>query len=175
MAKILCNVCNKIFTRKWNLERHLQDIHGIYNKPENQNITSEIGNINSSQRYSNTDNIFKDRYNDGNMNQIDYSGQYGNYHNYPQNYSYPEYYRQDYPWSNFNLPPEKESKKWTYDDQIRLQRGLKILQTHLESFYPQPCVSGIILMLRRRCNYEKSDEPLKKYFVQMNIGDKWPW
>jgi hypothetical protein len=175
MDNTLCKVCNKIFTRKWNLERHLQDIHGIYNKPENQNITSEIDNNTSSQRYNNTNHIFRDSYNDGNMNQMDYSGQYNNYNNFAQNYSYHEYYRQRYPWSNFNLQLEKEPKRWTYDDKIRLQRGLKILQNHLQSFYPPPFVSGIILMLRRKCNSEKSDEPLKKYFVQMNIGDRWPW
>ena len=152
------------------------DIHKEYTKPENQNINSERNNHNSWQSYNNSDRIFSQRYNYDSMNQTNYSGQYKNYNNFSQNYSYPEsYYDKGYPWSNFNLQPEKEQKRFSYDDQIQLQRALKILQNHLERFFPQQYVSGIIFMLNRRCNFEKSDEPLKKYFVQMNIGDMWPW
>ena len=110
------------------------------------------------------------------MNQINYPGNYHDYSKIPQNYSYPEYYfGQDYPGSNINLKQETEQKRWTYDDQLRLQRGLKILQNHLEKFYNNNYVSRMIFLIRRKCNREKSDEPLKKYFIQMNIGDMWPW
>jgi hypothetical protein len=31
MDKKLCKICNRIFTREWNLQRHLKDIHKIDN------------------------------------------------------------------------------------------------------------------------------------------------
>lgn len=176
MTSIFCKICNKGFTRKWNLERHLQDIHKQYIKPESHGINLESNNHDSWQRYENSDGIFEQRHNYDSINQINDSGQYRNFNNFPQNNPYPEYnYGQGYPWSNFNLQPEKEQKRWTYDDEIQLQRRLKILQNHLERFFPPLYVSGVIFMLKRRCSLEKSDEPLKKYFIQMNIGDMWSW
>jgi hypothetical protein len=31
VKKKICKICNKIFTREWNLQRHLKDIHKIDN------------------------------------------------------------------------------------------------------------------------------------------------
>ena len=133
-------------------------------------------NYNSSQGYNNSNHIFSQRHNYDDMIQNNYSENYNNYNEIPPNYSYPGYYYgQGYQWSNFNFQLEKEQRRWTYDDKIRLQRGLKIIQNHLEKFYHPFYVSRIILMLKRKCNHEKSDEPLKKYFIQMNIGAMWPW
>ena len=91
MANTLCKVCNKVFTRKWNLERHLQDIHKQYNKPESHGINSESKNHDSWQRYENSDRIFEQRHNYDSMNQINDSGRYHNFNNFPQYYPYPEY------------------------------------------------------------------------------------
>jgi hypothetical protein len=110
------------------------------------------------------------------MNEFNYSGTYNNYNSIPSNYSYPGYFNsQGYPWSNFNFQLEKEQKRWTYDDQIRIQSILKILQNYLEKLYPPLYVSGIIFRLKRKCNDEKSDEPLKRYFIRKHIGYMWPW
>jgi uncharacterized Zn-finger protein len=35
MEKKVCNLCKKRFTRQWNLERHMQDIHHISEYGEN--------------------------------------------------------------------------------------------------------------------------------------------
>ena len=67
------------------------------------------------------------------MNEINYSGTYNNYNEIPPNCSYPGYfYGQGYPWSNFNFQSEKEKKRWSCNDQIRIQRILKILKKYLE-------------------------------------------
>ena len=149
-----CKFCNKIFSTRWNLERHLKDIHKVLPKQENNNINSEIDNYHySSQGYNNSNRNFSHRNNYNEMNQINYSGNYNDCNQIPQNYSYPGYYFDiDYPWSNIYPKPEKEQKTWTCDDQLLLQRGLKILQNHLEKLYHPFYVSRFIFMLKRKCN-----------------------
>ncbi|HJT85467.1 MAG TPA: hypothetical protein VJ697_13385 [Nitrososphaeraceae archaeon] len=176
MNKKICKICNTPFTRKWNLARHLKDSHQIPTKEEIQNMNSEFDNNHiSAERYNNRSHKLSHRYNCDGMNEINYSGTYNNYNEIPPNYSYPGYFNgQGYPWFNFNFQSEKEQKRWTYDDQIRIQSILKILQNYLEKIYHQFYVSRTIFRLKRKCNDEKSDELVKKFFIRKNIGYLWP-
>ena len=102
----LCRIGKKIFTRKWNLERHFEDIHKLYSRQDFQNKNSEIDDNNHipAERFNNSSRNLSHRYNYDGMNEINYSGTYNNYNEIPPNCSYPGYfYGQGYPWSNFNF------------------------------------------------------------------------
>ena len=142
-----CIVCKQIFTRKWNLERHLQDVHEIYDNTKKDNINPEIGDYNSLPINIDSNN---------NLRNFVYSND--------EVYLYPNF-----------IPPLEKEKRLNVDDRIRIQKGLKILESCLEKIYPPGFVFQIISWLRSCCRYEKSDEPLKNFFVQMNLGDRWPF
>ena len=81
-----------------------------------------------------------------------------------------------YPYSNINSQykeEEKEEKRLRIDDKIKIQKVLKNLENYLEKFCPSAFIFQIILWLRYQCLTQKSDEPLKKFLVQNNIGFLW--
>ncbi|MGE5633665.1 MAG: C2H2-type zinc finger protein [Deltaproteobacteria bacterium] len=170
-----CSICKKIFTRKWNLKRHSQDVHKIYDNTKKDNINPEIGDYNSLPINIDSNNNFRNKNNENNMNGMIYNENSSYDNNFPNTFPNPEYSNDEfYPYSNFNPSLEKE-KRLNVDDRIRIQKGLKILESYLEKIYPPGFVFQIISWLRSCCRYEKSDEPLKNFFVQMNLGDRWPF
>jgi hypothetical protein len=42
MEKKKCHLCKKIYTRRWNLERHLQDVHKIYDNTKKDNKIQKL-------------------------------------------------------------------------------------------------------------------------------------
>jgi hypothetical protein len=58
MQKRKCNKCNKLFTRQWNLERHLQDVHEIYDDTKTEMGNQKIHEYNYWQRNIESNNNF---------------------------------------------------------------------------------------------------------------------
>ncbi|HEX6672906.1 MAG TPA: hypothetical protein VF084_11790 [Nitrososphaeraceae archaeon] len=121
---------------------------------------------------NNNNNLWKKENNNISM---DYNGNSYSYNNFSNISPNPGYYNgQPYIYSNFNSQFKKE-KRLSVDDKIKMQKVLKFLETYLETFYPISYVFKIITWLRYRCLREQSDEPLKKYLVQNNLGHLWPF
>ena len=75
----------------------------------------------------------------------------------------------------FNFTSQiKENRKLNLDDEIKIQKGLKIIQNYLKN-YPKPYVAMRISELRSKCIRAQSDEPLKKYLVNGKRGDLWSY
>ena len=68
---------------------------------------------------------------------------------------------------------KKKKKRLSIDDKIKIQKILKNLENYLEKFYTRAFIFQIISWLRYQCFTQKSDEPLKKFLVQNNIGFLW--
>ncbi len=175
--KKICNICYKKFTRKWNLERHFSDVHHVNDDLRKVRIKQE------TDMPDNRSNLFEPKWKflnkDNNMNQWpQYNQPYYYNNNLPNNFPYCYgYYNNNtssYPYSNINSQyKEEEEKRLSIDDKLKIQKVLKNLENYLEKFYPRTFIFQILSWLRYRCLTQKSDEPLKKFLVQNNIGFLW--
>jgi hypothetical protein len=175
MKQKKCNLCKKIFTRRWNLERHLQDVHKIYDNTKKDNINPEFidygdlpNNINrNSNRNKNNDNNISEMINNENSYY---------YNNFSNTFPYPAYYNGEfYPYSNFNPSPFEKEKRLSLEDKIKIQKVLTDLESHLIKIgCPMEFVFRLKRWLKYRCSCAKTDEPLKKYLVNNNFGNLWP-
>ena len=173
MNKKKCNRCDRLFSRQWNLERHLQDVHEINDDIKKEKRSGEIHDYDYWQINMNSNNNLRKKEN--NNIGMDYNGNSYCYNNFSNTYPNPGYYNgEPYIYSNFNSL-FKEEKRLSVDDKMKIQKILKLLENYLEKFYPTSYVFPIIAWLRYRCLREKSDEPLKKYLVQNNMGHLWPF
>lgn len=176
--KKFCNICYKIFTRKWNLERHLYDVHEVHDDLRKYRVKQEIDMPNHLSNMVVPKRKFLDR--DNNMNQTpQYNQSYYNTNNLPNNFPYYYYHGFDnntssYPYSNINSQyKEEEEKRLSIDDKIKIQKVLKNLENYLEKFYHRAFIFQILSWLHYQCLTKKSKEPLKKFLVQNNIGFLW--
>ena len=100
MHKKECNKCNKLFSRQWNLDRHLQDVHEIYDDTKKEKRSREIDDYNYRQRNIDSNNNFwipSNNSDDINYNQSSYSNNFSN--TFP-NLGY--YHGEHFLFSNFN-------------------------------------------------------------------------
>ena len=172
MNKKRCDRCNRLFSRQWNLERHLQDVHEINNdikkrrgRIDGYDYEYEQLNINSANNLKKTEN---------NYNDMDYNGNSYCCNNFSNIYPNSGYNNSEpYIYSNYNSL-FKEEKTLSNDDKIKIQKVLKFVENYLKRLYPKSNVFPIISWLRYRCLREKSDEPLKKYLFKNNMGHLWP-
>ena len=169
---LTCNRCKAPFTRKWNLKRHMHDVHKVANYGKtNNNVKQEIEENFYHQSFnSNSSYEQKEDYNYPQSQQYPYS--------HANNFSDPPFNNennniQSFPYSpnNSDIP---ETRTFNIDDKIRIQKILKNLENSLNKVYPKPAVSLIMKMLKDRCYREQSDEPLKRYLEKTNMGYLWP-
>lgn len=139
MHKKKCNKCNKLFSRQWNLDRHLQDVHEIYDDTKKEKRSREIDDYNYWQRNIDSNNNFwitSNNSDDINYNQRSYSNNFSN--TFPN----PGYYHgEHFLFSNFNSQSKKE-KRLNVDDRIKIQKVLKILENTLKKFILQLMLFG---------------------------------
>lgn len=170
MNKHTCSICKRIFTREWNLKRHLRDVHRIAKYSKKDQVNQEIEEngyyppLNTSF-YKEND---KDFYNNYTQNPHDY-------YNFSNDYSNYGYYNNEpfFSYSNFTSQ-NKENSEFNVDVEIKIQKGLKIIENYLKN-YPKPYVAKRIIELRSRYIRAQSDKPVKKYLVNGRRGDLWSY
>ncbi len=98
------------------------------------------------------------------------------YNKISNTFPYPAYYNGEfYPYSNFNPSSLEKEKRLSFEDRIRIQKVLTNLENHLKKIgYPVELVFRLKTWLNYRCSIAKTDEPLKKYLVNNNLGNLWP-
>ena len=174
MIKKRCYRCNRLFSRQWNLERHLQDVHEINDDIKKEERRGGIDGYDYEFGQLNMNNANNLKKTENNNNDMDYNGNSYYYDNFSNIYPIPRYYNiEPYIYANYNSLC-KEEKILSIDDKIKIQKVLKVVENYLERIYPKYYVFLIISRLRHRCLREKSDEPLKKYLVKNNMGHLWP-
>jgi hypothetical protein len=172
MEKKACNLCNKRFTRQWNLERHIQDIHHISEYGQNDMVKQKYEgppypypSTNRNERYSNSENNTTEMY------------YYENPPEYPNLTNH--YYRYDFYnnrlYSNFeSVPIDKKENKLTIRDMIRIRRALQILRNFLQRIYPTYVVVQQICWLNYLCYTQNSIQPLGDFYKKYNLMHLWP-
>lgn len=163
-------ICNRLFSRQWNLDRHLQDVHEINDDIKKEKSRGGIDGYDYEYGQLNMDSANNLMKTDNKNNDMDYNGNSYVYNNFSNLYPSPGYYTSEpYIYSNYNSL-SKEKKTLNSGDKIKIQKVLKFVENYLERLYPKTTVFQIISRLRYRCLREKSDEPLKKFLVRNNMG-----
>jgi hypothetical protein len=167
-----CTICKKRFTRQWNLERHMQDIHHISEYGENDMVKQKY----EGSPYSNP-SIFKNeqlRNFENNMTEMDYNQNPPENHTFSNHYSREDLYNNRF-YENFEpFPPEKKENRLTIRDIVRIRRGLQILRNFLQQIYPNQIVIPQIYCLNYLCYTKKSIQPLRDFYEKYNLMGLWP-
>ena len=66
-----------------------------------------------------------------------------------------------------------ETRIFTVDDKLRIQKKLKKLEIILKRGYTKSMVFERIMLLKKQCYSEQSDEPIKRYVEKKNLGYLW--
>ena len=145
--KIYCDICNQDFTREWNLKRHKSDVHGLVENEKDDSVKQE----------------FKE-----NFNHMPY-----NYN--PFAYPFHNEYNNIQSFPNSNIKPHNsETRPFSVDERLRIQKKLKNLEKILIKVYPKLFVLRRVNRLKKQCYDEQSDDPLKRYLEKNNLGYLWP-
>lgn len=178
-----CNICGRPFTRRWNLERHLDDVHYVNKKK--YMVKRDIDNYYPLPKNNGYNNNFSNRVT--NMKEMHHNQNFSNnnifwdnfppyeYNNTLQPYPYQYPYYPSFTDPNFNSQSKLEKEEWSLDDKIKMQKALKILQDNLGKRYHPIYIPQIIRYLNYRCVNEKSIKPLKQFFFQAFLGHIWPY
>jgi hypothetical protein len=94
-----CTLCGRTFTRRWNLQRHLDDVHDV-NK-QKYIVKRDIGNHPSLPKNNRYNNNFSNRVT--NMKEIYYNQNFSNGNILPNNYP-PYVYNNFQPHPYIHLP-----------------------------------------------------------------------
>jgi len=167
-----CQICNKSFTRQWNLDRHKQDIHHIPKDGEHYRVKQKY----EGPPYSYPSSFRNEQFRNIENNTTE-KGYYDNHfenHNFTYNCSSNDLYNNRF-YEDFEpIPLNKEENKLTVRDMIRIQRGLKTLKNFLQRIYPNPVVFRQIYWLYYLCWTKSSIEPLRDFYQKNNLMHIWP-
>lgn len=169
MVNKTCTVCKKRFTRQWNLERHLKDIHEIYLYRDNDMIKQ------NSEPYSYPFSIKKEDFRnpENNMNKMNNYQNPPEYHNFTNEFSSYDINNSRI-YENFEpVPIDKKENNLTMRDIIRIRDGLQILRNFLQRFYPNYVVVQRIYWLNYLCYTQKSIQPLRDFYKKNNLMYLW--
>jgi uncharacterized Zn-finger protein len=172
MEKKVCNLCSKRFTRQWNLERHIQDIHHISEYKANAMVKQKYED--SLYPYHST--IRYERYNnsENNTSELYYYANPAEYPNSTNHYSSYDFYNNRF-YENFEpVQIDKKENKLTIRDMIRIRRALQILRNFFQRIYPNYVVIQQIFWLNYLCYTQKSIQPLKDFYKKYNLMHLWP-
>ena len=172
MKRKICQVCNKRFTRQWNLERHVNDIHYISEYGENDMVKQKYED--PSYSYSLTIKNEQFRNSENNTTDMMYYENPPEYHNFTNHYSNQDLYNKR---SYQNFEPfsiDKKEDKLTLRDMIRIRRRLQILKNVLQRIYPYHVVIIQISWLNYLCFTKKSIQPLRDFYQKNGLMHLWP-
>lgn len=171
MVKV-CRICERSFTRQWNLDRHMQDIHHIPKDGENYRIKQKY----EGPQYTYPSSFRNEQFRIYENNTTE-TGYYEKPHEYPYNtynYSSNDLYNNRF-YDDFEpVPLDKKENKLTIHDMLRIQRGLKILINYLQRIYPNSVVVQQIYWLNYLCCTKKSIQPLRDFYQKKNLMHIWP-
>ena len=171
MVKV-CQICERSFTRQWNLDRHMQGIHNIPTNGEYYRIKPKY----EGPLYTYPSSFRNEQFRNYENNTTE-TGYYENPSVYPYityNYSSHDSYNNRF-YDDFEpVSPDKKEKKLTFHDVLRIQRGLKILINYLQRIYPNSVVYQQIYWLNYLCYTKKSIQPLRDFYQKKNLMYIWP-
>jgi hypothetical protein len=171
MSKYYCDICHESFTREWNLKRHKIDVHKVIENDKNYNLKQVF-------KENLKDVPFKSNSFDEQTADPLYNQPQQNSYSYNNNFYAPPFYNGYNNIQSFPTPyiqsPITETKSFSNDDKIRIQKKLKTVENILIKVFPKFVVVSKIKRLRDQCYEEQSDEPLKRYIVKKNLGHLWP-
>jgi hypothetical protein len=167
-----CTICKKRFTRQWNLERHMQDIHHISEYGKNNMVKQKYEG--SPYSYPSIFTNEQLRNFENNMTEMDYNQNPPENHTFSNHYSREDLYNNRF-YENFEpFPPEKKENRLTIRDIVRIRRGLQILRNFLQQIYPNQIVIPQIYCLNYLCYTKKSIQPLRDFYEKYNLMGLWP-
>src|SRR6187402_1750110 len=98
-----CYICNKIFSRQWNLERHLRDVHEINNDIRKGKRRGGIDGYDYEYGQLSMNSAINLKKTESNNNDMDYKVNSYYYNNFSNIYPIPGYYNSEpYIYSNNN-------------------------------------------------------------------------
>ncbi|HEX7142622.1 MAG TPA: C2H2-type zinc finger protein [Nitrososphaeraceae archaeon] len=171
MERKVCQVCNKRFTRQWNLERHVKDIHHIFEYGGNDMVKQKYEG--PSYSYSHTIKNEQFRNSENNTTDMNYYDP-PEYHNFTNLYSNKDMYNKRF-YPHFQpFPIDKKEDKLTLRDMRRIRLGLQILINFLQRIYPYQFVMMQICWLNYLCCTRKSIQPLRDFYQKNGLMHLWP-
>jgi hypothetical protein len=171
MNKYYCNRCHTYFSREWNLKRHKTDVHQEVENAKDYNVKQEFKENRYPMPFNNNsfnEQMANSTYNRPQQNSYSYNN---NSPAYPLHNEYNNIQSFPNPHIKSNI---SETRTFSLDDKIRIQKKLKYLENILIKNLPKFIVIKRIKILKDQCYYEQSDEPLKRYIVEKNLGYLWP-
>lgn len=173
MIKKECKICKKRFTRQWNLERHIRDIHHISEYGENDRVKQKYEDLSYSYPSTFTNEWYGKSEN--NTTEMDYYENPPEYPNFTNHYTrYDLYNNRSY--GNFvPVPREKDENTLTNTDKRRIQYALGILSNFLQGIFPNHVVIPQICWLHYYCYSKRSIQPLRDFYKKNNFMHLWPF
>ncbi len=166
-----CHKCDRFFSRRWNLQRHLNTVHTVVGEDRRQQRRNSV--FQHSDLPLNRDSNYENNENNNNRYAMNHDKTYYHYDNFNNRLPKSNYYNYE-PTPPYFIEPEKEEKKrLTPDDKLRIQKTLKNLENFLKQFFPSDYVFRIIAGLYDLCISLQSDRPLKRILIQNFIGHLW--
>jgi len=170
MEGITCNVCKKKFTRQWNLERHLQDIHMIPEYRENKMVRQKYEACVYPSAIKNKDL----RNPENSMGEINYYQKPPEYDSFTNGFPNYDLYN-NMVYENVEAGPiDKKESGLTIREMAKIPHALIILRNYLQRFEPHLDAIDIIRSLHYQCYTQRSIQPWKDFYKKNNLGHLWP-
>ena len=170
MEGITCYVCKQKFTRQYNMERHLQNIHKISEHQENNMVRRKY----EAYIYPFTIKNEDSRNPENSMGDMNHYQNPPGYYNFTNGFSNYDIFN-NMVYENVEVGPiDKKESRLTIQDMAKIPHALIILKNYLQRFEPHRDVKSIIRSLHYQCYTQRSIQPLKDFYKKNKIGHLWP-